>query len=964
MKKTLFCNNWEFCLNDTEINKSSFVTPHLWQSVNLPHDWSTEHPFEKINASAFRGAYAKTGVGWYRKAFNISKDELEKRLILYFDGVFRRSTLYINGQEVGGRAYGYISFWYDIKQFLKEGLNLIAVKVDNTDEPASRWYNGCGITRNVWLYSGEAISIPPHGVQIICSDITPQKCNVSVNVKADNADDANISIKIFASNGEQIATSDNCNDIKIQNPKFWDIDTPQLYSCEVTVSKNGLTDTAVEYFGVRTVDFIPHKGLFLNGKNIKIKGVCNHHDAGCLGAAVPKAVWKKRLLMLKEMGCNAVRTAHNPFDPYFYDLCDELGLLVMDESFDSWDVVKADHDYGKDWVENYKKDISDLVIRDRNHPCVFIWSIGNEVKNMKTKITHELMDIVHELDPTRLVTCGVQGVDDEAQQNRAILDVAGYNDGGGACFLYSKDHEKYPEHLFIATEAPHTFQTRGFYRTQTWWRDHNLPRIEIDNLTDEEIFFDGHISFSSSYDNCGVRTCARDSWALSEKYDYLCGEFRWTGFDYLGECGLCEDLSRSYGFGVIDTANFEKDHYYLYKSMWTAKPMVHILPHWTHDNLTPKTKVPVWVYTNCEVAELFLNGKSLGRKIKGERKNLEWLVEYVPGELTSKAYTGSEVVAEMTYKTALAPCELNIKYDNIDDDSALAQLVCTAIDKNGTEVPYADCLTEISVSNCKLLGSDNGNPLDVTLMKSANRRTFNGKCLYILGDINPKSEIVVAGLLGKRHFENSAEIYVSVKNISPQASEFCTRYTLDSSEPNANSPILENPITIHETTQVKVKVYKNNKELFYMCDIFVKGAPEPVIDTAHLNYLPDCKTPPGPFAKEICGTWESGGFNYSFEKDGVLNRLLGNDKQHIGHWWYDFPSDDFEAKDYAGTGQIWFLTGEKCKLALTKQKNGKLVMDNTEGAISFIMPIIKTETANKTLADKQKNEITFIRVTR
>ncbi len=933
MKKSSFNNGWEFCLQDVESNSYSFATPHLWQGVNIPHDWSTDYPFEKLNNSAFQGAYAKCGVGWYRKAFFVTEEELDNRTILYFEGIYRRSTIYINGVEIGGRAYGYSSFWYDVKPFLKTGLNLIAVRVDNSAEPSSRWYNGCGITRNVWLYTGNELSIPPHGVQIVCDDIRKNSCDVTVNLSEEYPDGTQITIKIFSPNGDNVAIVENHNKLKILNPAFWDIDTPNIYSCEVCISKDGQSDTATARFGIKTVEFVPHKGMFLNGRNIKIKGVCLHHDAGCLGAAVPKAMWRKRLLMLKEMGCNAVRTAHNPFDICFYELCDELGLLVMDESFDGWDIVKADHDYGEDWADNCKKDLSDLIVRDRNHPSIFMWSIGNEVTQMNPDMTKELMGIIHQLDPTRLVTCGVQGVDEESDKNRAVLDIAGYNDGGGACFVYERDHEKRPEQLFIATEAPHTFQTRGFYRTQTWWRDHNLPRIEIENLTQNEVFFDGDITFCSSYDNCGVRTSVRDSWSLSERFDYLCGEFRWTGFDYLGECGLCEQPSKSYSFGIIDTANFEKDHYYLYQSMWSDKPMVHLLPHWTHPDMPLGTEIPIHVYTNCDEAELFLNDVSLGRKTRGDSKNLEWLVGYRPGELTAKAYNNAQPAAEKSYKTALTPAKLSVDTSKLASDTTLKEAVCTVIDKNGTEVPYADCLTEIYINNCRLLGSDNGNSLDLSDMKSTKRRAFNGKCLYILGDICADSEIYVAGLLGKRYFAEKTELCV----YTTLSGDYRITYTLDGSEPTKNSAVYEKPIEIDATSLVKIKIYVDEVKMFYLSDTFIKGAPEPVIDIAHLNYLPDTDTPPGPFAKEICGEWGSDGFSYSFERSGVLNRMLGSDKQQIGHWWYDYPSDAFEAKDYAGTGEVWFLTGERCHLSLTAQKGGDLVMDNSKGAIKSLV---------------------------
>lgn len=438
----------------------------------------------------------------------------------------------------------------------------------------------------------------------------------------------------------QVGQNEVVQVLEIQEPKLWYPEEPNLYK---VVTKLILDTVEIDSYetvcGIRIMDFVPNKGFFLNDKHYNLKGVCLHHDGGVVGAAVPETIWRKRIRLLKEMGCNSIRTAHNPFAPEFYDLCDEMGMFVMDEIFDGWEKPKAPYDYGLYFKEWHEKDCIDFIKRDRNHASVFMWSIGNEVHGMEVATTQKLVDLFHQYDDTRKVTCGVQGVGENSDANRAVLDVAGYNDGGGACFAYERDHEKRPEQLIITTEAPHTLQTRGYYRTQTWWRDKNLPRIEIENLTQEELFEDGYIGYASSYDNHGVRVCARDSYAFVEKLPYLCGEFRWVGIDYIGE---------SFGWpmtkgdmGVIDTANLKKDHYYLYQSMWCdpkIAPMVHILPHWTHSNLDIGTIIPVWIYTNCDQIELFLNKKSLGKREKGTHKNLQFDVPYEEGELRAVAY--------------------------------------------------------------------------------------------------------------------------------------------------------------------------------------------------------------------------------------------------------------------------------------------------------------------------------------
>ncbi len=953
MKITKINENWQFTLVDTMLNKDLTAINTVWDSVSLPHDWTTDFPFEKINSTGGKCGFVKSGVGWYRNFLNF--DSLPSTATLYFDGIFRNAQVYINGEEVINHSYGYTPFECDISKLIKSGVNLLSVRVDCSKEPSSRWFNGAGISRDVFLCTAEKTYIPYNGLYIYTEKKSDNNylANIEISIEKPIKDDLSVEISICdcADNSVQVHKLDNVNENKIktqillENPKLWSVDSPNLYHCTVRLfdNKNSeLIDEASSTFGVRTTEFIPNKGFFLNGENLKFKGECLHHDAGCMGSAVTYPMWKKRLLQLKKMGCNAVRTAHNPFPNFFYDLCDELGLMVMDECFDGWNEPKAEHDYGHDWQDNYKTDLTNFVLRDRNHPSIVLWSIGNEVRKMNTKTTSELMEIIRELDKTRKITCGVSNTGDVSDRNRALLDVAGYNDGGGACFIYEQDHENRPNQLLVATEAPHTYQTRGFYRTLTWWRDKNQPRIEIPNLTDEEIFFDQNINYSSSYDNSAVRTSAISSWGLVEKFPYLCGEFRWTGFDYLGEVFTGAWPQRMTNNGVIDTANFPKDHYYLYQSMWSDEPMIHILPHWTHIDMEQGTVIPVWVYTNCESAELFLNGESLGKKVLGDRKYLQWDVPYSNGKISGVAYNDNKIICETSHTTAKSPVNLVLNAEKLgkEKDKMLSQLSFNFVDENETFVPYADCVSGIYLENAALIGSDNGCPDDLTPPKSSSRRAFNGLGMYLLEYFEEdKASATVFSICSNRYFKNFAEITLSFDTVDFNdngcSEEFEIRYTLDGNSVTDKSSLYNGKITVKDTTVISAALFKDGKPIITLTDTIFKGEPEKIIDLNHLNYDLDTEKPLGPFAKQIVGRWSDGHFDYLFEENGEVKRKVSNDNhQLLGYWWYDYPLDFLEAPDYAGTGEIWFISGEKSTLTLETQEAQSLNLDNRNKAIS------------------------------
>lgn len=959
MQKCSFNEGWEFTNIDLPADAISSRCMTVFSPVSLPHDYTVENPFDKSNPSGHQGGYVRTGTLWYRKFWTLQ--EIPAHLFLLFDGVYSNAEIFINGQKVYEREYGYISFCVEATEYLRPGINLVAVRVDGSREPSTRWFNGQGITRNVWVLEAEPIYIAHDSVFVAPKEIADTGAVLQVEAGIVNPfaeeQSVQVDVEILDQQGKAVARQ-SCTvllktgqttvykTISLPYPHRWNLEDPYLYTAEIKSRSSGRggQDAVRVRFGVRTTEFRPREGFFLNGKHTLFKGVCMHHDGGCVGAAVPKALWRKRILQLKKMGCNAIRTAHNPFNPEFYDLCDELGIMVMDEIFDGWERPKVEYGYGTIWEKCHVRDLTDFILRDRNHPCIMLWSIGNEVLDMRTQTTQELMGIIRALDPTRKITAGVQGTGRVSEDNRAVLDVAGYNDGGGACFLYEQDHEKRPEQLFIATEAPHSFQTRGFYRTQTWWRDKNQPRQEIENLTEQEIFFDQSIHYNSSYDNSGVRTCARDSWSFVEQYPYLCGEFRWTGYDYLGEAFPYTWPSKTHSFGVLDTANFPKDHYYLYQSLWGDAPVLHILPHWTHPTMEKGTSIPVWVYTNLEAVELFLNDVSLGRQERQNRKNLQWCVPYQPGRLVAKGYVHNELVLVEEVKTAKTAEEICLEPEILSEENepSIVQLTVRVQDGTGTFVPVSNAVTGIILPRTiQLLGSDNGAIDDMTPLKSSIRKAFNGLCMYLLrvdaqhGD----AEGAVGAILGDSYFDEETVVTLKVCPFAlatTPVKSYDIFYTTDGTVPTSSSRRYTGSFAITETTVVKMRVELDREPVLFLSEVFVKGRPEPVVDLAHLNYEVELERPAGPFSDKIVGSWRYDACEYIFYADGALERKIGSICEKMGYWWYDFPSDFLETPDYAGTGELWLLSGERVSIHLSDQTARELVVDNREGGMGNI----------------------------
>jgi len=732
--------------------------------VDVPHDWSTEGEIEEANPSGPRGGFVPAGAGWYRKRLALPADLEGRRVFVDFDGVYRCSDVWVNGVHLGRRPSGYASFRYDLTPHLSvAGPNVLAVRVDNSAQPNSRWYTGSGIYRHVWLTVTRAVHVDHWGTFVTTPDLSSDAAAVCVRTTLVNTDDRERTVTlrttIVDTDGQAVAETDSSetigpgqrvdaeHDATVTNPRLWSPEHPDLYTVRsVVVDGDDRLDTYETPLGIRSARFDAAEGFLLNGERVKLRGVNEHHDAGCLGAAAPDAAVRRRLTILQAMGCNAIRTAHNPPSPVLLDLCDRMGLLVMDEAFDEWRKGKTEFGYSRDFDAWSSRDLTDLIRRDRNHPCVVLWSVGNEIPERGSaqgvEILERLLDICHTEEPTRPVTCGCNSIDAANESGFAErLDVVGYNGGGGSVFQYDEDRETYPDRIMLATEVPHTFQTRGVYRTRSWMRVRDTDRrpaprdvgLPVANLTDEEIFPEFPAKYCSSYDNCSVRISARDSWRLTRDRDWFAGEFRWTGFDYLGE--TLGWPARCWNFGVIDLCGFPKDTYHFYRSRWTTEPMVHLLPHWTWPGKEGVT-IPVWCYTNCERVELLLNGRTLGEQEMGDRMHLSWDVPYEPGELRAIGRRGGDVVAEQAVHTAGPPAGIELQADRTDvsaDGRDLVHVTARIVDADGHFMPTAsDRVTFTVEGEGKLIGVDNGDPLDRDSYQADSRRAFHGLCLAVI----------------------------------------------------------------------------------------------------------------------------------------------------------------------------------------------------------------------------------------
>lgn len=775
-----FNSDWKFILDDSLQYSASDVNDALWRTLNLPHDWSIEGDFDENNPATVGGGALPGGIGWYRKHFFIDKADHGKSIYIEFDGIYMNSEIWINGTYLGKRSNGYVSFSYDLTSAIKFGQeNVIAVKVDNKLQPNSRWYSGCGIYRNVRLVTVQPVHIVQWGTYITTPKVTSHSATIAVATtilnKLDESRDVKLRTVIVSPDNVMVAqvTNEPClsatnktvikQEMEIVNPKVWSLESPSLYSMVTEIiADEKVIDRFTTPFGIRDINFDPYKGFSLNGEPVKLRGVCNHHDLGALGAAINVRAMERQLEILKEMGCNAIRTSHNPPAPELLDLCDRMGFLVMDETFDMWKLQKVEYDFHLFWDEWHTTDLQAHITRDRNHPSVCIWSVGNEIPEQWAKdgdtsgvaITRELVNTVKALDTTRPITTANNETSKSNQIIRSgALDVIGYN-------YHHEDwesfHKRYPKQKLIVTESTSALQTRGYYQmpsdtTYLWPIRWDIP------------FSTPHV-MCSSYDNVHAPWGSSHEQAvmLLKNNDHVSGMFVWTGFDYIGEPTPYGWPARSSHFGIIDLAGFPKDVYYMYQSEWTNKPVLHLFPHW---NWEVGQTVDVWAYSNADEVELFLNGKSMGVRQKPEDKlHFMWRLIYEPGTLKAIAKKDGKVMKEQEIHTASEPAAIRLQVDRsrIDADGVDLSFVSVFIeDKNGVLVPYANNKVNFEILGSGFIaGVDNGSPISHERFKASERQAFFGKCLAIIqNDGTPgfiKLTATSEGLI-------SAEVTIEVK---------------------------------------------------------------------------------------------------------------------------------------------------------------------------------------------------------
>ncbi|MGM9733593.1 MAG: glycoside hydrolase family 2 TIM barrel-domain containing protein, partial [Prevotella sp.] len=761
-----FDKGWRFALADSVQMSAPEYNDSKWRTLNVPHDWAIEGDFSASAPSGNSGGALPGGIGWYRKTFNVDKADEGKQFYIDFDGVYMNAKVWINGKLLGQRPYGYSSFRYDLTPYLKfGGKNVVAVRVDNSDQPNSRWYSGCGIYRHVWLNKTAPVHVAHWGTHVV-ADIKNEKASsgtVAITVQIDNTTAATQSViiknTILAPNGKPVGSTtkkmsvspratnvSSSSQVKVSRPQLWSCEHPYIYKVITTIEQNGkVIDTYETTTGFRTFKFDAVKGFSLNGKSMKINGVCQHHDLGCLGAAINEDALHRQLRILKEMGTNAVRCSHNPPAPELLAMCDTMGLIVMDESFDMWRRRKTQNDYARFFDEWAERDLTDLVLRDRNHPSILMWSIGNEVLeqwssadadnltaeqanlilnaghdastlahgeelSVNSILTRNLCNIVRRYDTTRPITAGCNEPDPNNHLFKSgALDIIGFN----YHHQWVKDVPKnFPGQPFIFSESVSALQTRGFYMMPSdkvytapveWWLPYQDPSFQCsayDNM---------HASWSSTHE---------ETWDVVKHNDYVGGQFIWTGFDYIGEPTPYGFPARSSYFGIIDLAGFPKDSYYMYQSEWTDKQVLHLFPHW---NWLDGQEIDMWCYyNNADEVELFINGRSQGVKAKKDSHeyHLVWRVKFEPGEVKAVARKDGKVVAEKVIRTAGQPAALRLtsdrgRFGNNPNGDNLAFITVEVVDKDGNLCPRAEDQVFFEVEGGRIVGVDNGNPISM-----------------------------------------------------------------------------------------------------------------------------------------------------------------------------------------------------------------------------------------------------------
>jgi beta-galactosidase len=758
---------WKFFKGDNDSASSINFDDTNWKQVIVPHDWAIYGPFDKeidkqvvkIEQNNEKKATEKTGrtgalpfigVGWYRKTIDLSAFTAEKQAILTFDGAMSNAVVYVNGQKVGNRPYGYSYFYFDISDYIVKGKeNVIAVRLEN--QPfSSRWYPGAGLYRKVRLIIKDKVNFKQWGNSITTPFISGDMAKVTIRsqVQGENLTvkttirDARGNVVAENSSSERFADEIEQN-IAVKSPYLWSPENPYLYTAEMKLFQDDvLKDAEIVRFGIREIRYSATKGFELNGKVTKFKGVCLHHDLGPIGTAVNKAALKRQLAILKDMGCNAIRSSHNMPSIEQLELCDEMGFLFLAESFDEWKKPKVENGYNLYFDEWAEKDVVNLVHATRNHPCIVMWSAGNEVPDQwgseGVKRLKWLQDIFHREDPTRPLTVGMDQVKAVMESGfGAILDIPGLN---YRTHLYEEAYNKFPQGLLLGSETASTVSSRGVYK---------FPVINVS----DKVYDD---SQCSSYDleYCSWSNIPEDDFVMQDDKPWVIGEFVWTGFDYLGEPTPYDNYwpSRSSYFGICDLAGLPKDRYYLYRSRWnTTDNTLHILPHWNWAGREGET-TPVFVYTSYNSAELFVNGKSQGIQKKSNQSKLNryrlmWMdVKYEPGTLKVVAYDdSSKAVAEETIVTAGKPHHIKLEADRqvISANGVdLSYVTATIVDKHGNPCPTASNRLYFEVKgNGIYRAACNGDATSLEVFHEPTMKAFNGKLVILVQSSTKKGDI-------------------------------------------------------------------------------------------------------------------------------------------------------------------------------------------------------------------------------
>jgi beta-galactosidase len=765
-------NHWKFQKGNPEHAFEMDFNDSAWETVSVPHDWAIYGPFDKdidkqsvaivqngekvaSEKTGRTGALPHIGTAWYRNTFSVPQFSRDKKIILLFEGAMSEPQVYLNGKKVGEWAYGYSYFYFDITEFIKKGDNILAVQL--TNKPfASRWYPGAGLYRKVSVIVKNQESINQWGTFITTPFINQEEAKVNIKTSV-SAENSRLITTIFDAKGVQVNSNEATiqfgnqfdQNIKVAHPKPWSPETPYLYKAVTQLFVgNQLKDEVTTRFGIRDIKYEPNTGFSLNGTITKFKGVCLHHDLGPLGAAVNKAALRRQLTILKDMGCNAIRSSHNMPSLEQLELCDEMGFLFLAESFDEWAKPKVENGYHRFFDEYAEKDLVNLVHATRNHPSIVMWSSGNEVPDQwgeaGVKRAKWLQDIFHREDPTRPVTVGMDQVKATMESGfGALLDVPGLN---YRVHLYEEAFNKFPQGFILGSETASTVSSRGVYK---------FPVVQEKMKQYDDLQ-------CSSYDleACSWSNVPDEDFVLQDDKPWVMGEFVWTGFDYLGEPTPYDERwpSRSSYFGISDLAGLPKDRFYLYRSRWnTTDETLHILPHWNWEGREGKT-TPIFVYTNYESAELFVNGKSMGVQKKNNttpqnRYRLMWMdVKYEPGTVKVVAFNkNGQPVAEKELKTAGKPYKIVLAPDrevvqaNGDD---LSFVTVSVVDKNGIPCPTATNQLKFKVTgNGSFRAACNGDATSLELFHKPTMKLFSGKLVVLVQSSNNAGtiNIVVSG---------------------------------------------------------------------------------------------------------------------------------------------------------------------------------------------------------------------------